>query len=52
MAGIRNDIAKTNAVHLTPVLELHRDVRFDLFHGNWPYMGEYLYLARTTPTYT
>ncbi len=49
MAGIRNDIAKTNAVHLTPVLELHRDVRFDLFHGNWPYMGEYLYLGKNYP---
>jgi hypothetical protein len=49
MAGIRNDIAKTNAVHLTPVLELHCDVRFDLFHGNWPYMGEYLYLGKNYP---
>lgn len=49
MAGIRNDIAKTNAVLLTPVLELHRDVRFDLFHGNWPYMGEYLYLGKNYP---
>lgn len=49
MAGIRNDIAKTNAVYLTPVLELHRDVRFDLFHGNWPYMGEYLFLAKNYP---
>ena len=49
MAGVRNDIAKTNAVLLTPVLELHRDVRFDLFHGNWPYMGEYLYLAKNYP---
>ncbi|MDI7275635.1 MAG: amidohydrolase family protein [Anaerolineae bacterium] len=49
MAGIRNDIAKTNAVLLTPVLELHRDVRFDLFHGNWPYLGEYLYLGKNYP---
>ena len=49
MAGIRNDIVKTNAIHLTPVIELHRDVRFDLFHGNWPYMGEYLYLAKNYP---
>ena len=49
MAGVRNDIAKTNAVYLTPVLELHRDVRFDLFHGNWPYMGEYLYLGKNYP---
>ncbi len=49
MAGIRNDIAKTNAVLLTPVLELHQDVRFDLFHANWPYGGELLYLAKNYP---
>lgn len=49
MAGIRNDIAKTNAVLFTSVLELHRDVRFDLFHGNWPYMGEFLYLGKNFP---
>lgn len=49
MAGIRNDIAKTNAVQLIPVLELHRDVRFDLFHANWPYGGELLYLVKNFP---
>jgi len=49
MAGIRNDIAKTNAVLLTKLLEMHRDVRFDLFHGNWPYMGEWLYLGKNFP---
>jgi len=49
MAGIRNDIVKTNASGLTPVLELHRGVNFDLFHGNWPYMGELLYLAKNYP---
>ena len=49
MAGMWNDIAKTNAVHFIPVLEMHRDVRFDLFHGNWPYMGEYLYIGKNFP---
>jgi hypothetical protein len=49
MAGIRNDIAKTNAVGLTKVIELHRDVRFDLFHANWPYSGELLYLGKNFP---
>ena len=49
MAGIRNDIVKTNASHLTPAIELHEDVRFDLFHGNWPYMDEYLYLGKNYP---
>ncbi len=49
MAGIRNDIAKTNAVGLTKLIELHRDVRFDLFHANWPYDGELLYLGKNYP---
>jgi len=49
MAGIRNDITKTNAVHLQSVLELHRDVSFDLFHANWPYSGELLFLAKNYP---
>ncbi len=49
MAGIRNDIAKTNAVKLTKVIELHRDVRFDLFHANWPYGGELLYMGKNYP---
>ena len=49
MAGIRNDIVKANAVNLSPVLELHQDVRFDLFHGNWPYMDEYLFLGKNYP---
>jgi len=49
MAGIRNDIAKTNAVGLTRILELHSNVRFDLFHANWPYGGELMYLGKNYP---
>jgi len=52
MAGIRNDIRKANAIGLTKVLELHRNVRFDLFHANWPYSGELLYLAKNFPNVT
>ncbi|HEY9076448.1 MAG TPA: amidohydrolase family protein [Anaerolineaceae bacterium] len=49
MAGVRNEITKTNAILLTSVLELHREVRFDLFHANWPYAGELLFLAKNYP---
>ncbi len=49
MAGIRNEISKTNAVQLIPLLELHQDVRFGLFHGNWPYLDEYLFLGKNYP---
>jgi len=49
MASIRNDIVKTNASHLIPSIEMHEKVRFDLFHGNWPYMDEYLYMGKNYP---
>jgi hypothetical protein len=49
IAGIRNEISKTNAVLLTSILEKYKNVKFDLFHGNWPYMGELLFLAKNYP---
>ncbi|MGC8717795.1 MAG: amidohydrolase family protein, partial [bacterium] len=49
MAGIRNRIEKTNAIQLSNILELYREVNFDLFHGNWPYMGEFLFLGKNYP---
>lgn len=49
MAGIRNEISKTNAVHLISLIEMYPDVVFDLFHGNWPYMGELLFLGKNYP---
>lgn len=52
MAGIRNEITKTNAVGLTRLVEMHRDVRFDLFHANWPYGGELLFLGKNYPNVT
>jgi hypothetical protein len=49
LAGIRQNVALANAIQLVPVLELHRDVKFDLFHGNWPYSGEWLFLGKNYP---
>lgn len=49
MAGVRNDIRKTNAVLLTRLIEMHRETRFDIFHANWPYSGELLYLGKNYP---
>jgi hypothetical protein len=34
---------------LRTVLETHRNVRFDLFHGNWPYLGDLLFLGKNYP---
>jgi len=47
-----DDIRRANAAHLIPLIETHRDVRFDLFHGNYPYLGEYLYVAKNYPNVT
>lgn len=47
-----DDIRRANASHLTPFVETYRDVRFDLLHGNYPYLGEYLYLAKNYPNVT
>jgi predicted TIM-barrel fold metal-dependent hydrolase len=49
MAGVYNRVDKANAAHLASVLELHREVRFDLFHGNWPYLGDLLFLGKNYP---
>ncbi len=49
MAGIRNRVDKANASHFAQVLEVHREVAFDLFHGNWPYMGDILFLIKNYP---
>jgi predicted TIM-barrel fold metal-dependent hydrolase len=52
LALIRNRVSHANAAHLTPVLELHSEVQFDLFHGNWPYMGDLLFLGKNYPNVT
>ena len=31
------------------MLELHSEVVFDLFHGGWPFMGEFLFLGKNYP---
>ncbi len=45
-------MSQANAAHLAPVLELHSEVQFDLFHGNWPYMGDLLFLGKNYPNVT
>ena len=49
LAGLYGDIRNANAVQLANLFLLHRDVRFDLFHANWPYAAEALYLTKNFP---
>ena len=52
LAGLYGDIRQANATGLANTLVLHNDVRFDLFHANWPYSGELLFLAKAYPNVT
>jgi uncharacterized protein len=49
LAGLYGNITNSNAADFIPVLEMYPNVTFDLFHGNWPYMGEYLYIGKSYP---
>jgi predicted TIM-barrel fold metal-dependent hydrolase len=48
-AGNRNNIAQTNPSHLSGLLNDYPQVRFDLFHGGYPYSGELATLAKNLP---
>lgn len=46
------NVVNANASHLIPVINQHSNVHFDLFHGNWPYKGEYLAMGASLPNVT
>jgi len=43
------DIRGTNASHLIPIIDAHRDVQFDLLHANWPFGSEILFMVKNYP---
>ena len=49
LANLYGNITNSNAADFLPVLEMNPNVVFDLFHGNWPYIGEYLYIGKSYP---
>ncbi|MCP4165390.1 MAG: amidohydrolase family protein [Chloroflexi bacterium] len=49
LAGLWGDIRGANAVQMADFFLRHRQTRFDLFHANWPYSGEALYLCKNFP---
>ena len=49
MAGNYNRVDRANVQLFASVLELHQEVRFDLFHGNWPYDGDILFFTKNYP---
>lgn len=48
-AGNGNWLANSNPLHLTNLLLEYGDVRFDLFHGSYPFTGELAVLAKNFP---
>ncbi len=48
-AGNRNHIGWTKPSHLSDLLNEYQQVRFDLFHGGYPYGGELASIAKNLP---
>lgn len=47
--GNENLLSNTNPLNLTNLFTEYRNVKFDLFHGGYPYIGESSALAKTFP---
>ncbi len=48
-AGNGNVLSNSNPLHLTNLLLEYGDVKFDIFHGSYPFTGELAVLAKTFP---
>lgn len=48
-AAGRNDIRRTNPTQLTNLFHEYPSVRFDLFHGGYPYCHEWIELGKSWP---
>jgi hypothetical protein len=44
-----DNVNRANAALFRSVLELHQEVNFDLFHGNWPYINDMLFILKNYP---
>lgn len=49
LAGSWGSLAGTKALHLIPILEKYRRVRFDLFHASWPWTSELGAIGKNYP---
>ena len=48
-AGNQNHVSWTNPSHLSGLLNQYPQVRFDLFHGGYPYGSEFASIAKNLP---
>ena len=49
LAGNWNALDGTKALHLIPVFQKYRKVRFDVFHASWPWTSELGAIAKNYP---
>ncbi len=49
LAGNWGSLAGTKALHLLPLFDKYRSVRFDLFHASWPWASELGAIAKNYP---
>jgi hypothetical protein len=49
LAGIWGALGGTKALHLIPVFDKYRRVRFDVFHASWPWTSELGAIAKNYP---
>ncbi len=49
LAGNWGSLAGTRAMHLVPIFDKYRSVRFDLFHASWPWASELGAIAKNYP---
>ena len=47
--GNWGSLAGTKALHLVPIFEKYRKVRFDIFHASWPWTSELGAIAKNYP---
>ena len=49
LARVGDDIGKSRAKKLLHTINSHTKTQYALFHGNWPYSGDYLFIGKNCP---
>jgi hypothetical protein len=49
VAGHWRPLAEANVMHLLPLFDRYRRVRFDIFHANWPWTSDLAAVAKNYP---
>ena len=47
LSGSHKDVRRSNPQYLIGLLERHRNLNFDIFHGGWPYTQEFIEIGKS-----